>query len=116
MEASPRTMDYVLSFGERYSAFLITHYLQQRGVQTEFLDSRKIITTNEQFGNAQVHLKLTYQKIADYLKDKTETQISTGFIGSTKGGQSTTLRRGGSDYTAALLGAGLNAEIGRAHV
>lgn len=111
MEASPRTMDYVLSFGERSSAFLITHYLRQRGVQSEFLDSRNIITTNEQFGNAQVHLKLTYQKIADYFKDKSKTQIVTGFIGSTKGGLSTTLGRGGSDYTAALLGAGLNAEL-----
>src|SRR5699024_10671854 len=63
LEASPRTMDYVLSFGERSSAYLIAHYLQQRGVQSDFLDAREIIITNEQFGNAQVHLKLTYQKI-----------------------------------------------------
>lgn len=111
LEASPRTMDYVLSFGERSSAFLIAHYLQQRGVPSEFLDAREIIITNEQFGNAQVHLKLTYQKIVDYFKDKTKAQIVTGFIGSTKGGLSTTLGRGGSDYTAALLGAGLGADL-----
>lgn len=110
-EASPRTMDYVLSFGERYSSFIISWYMQQRGVKSEYLDAREIIKTNHNFGNAQVHLKLTYQKIADYYKDKDAVLIVTGFISSTKGGLSTTLGRGGSDYTAALLGAGLNAKI-----
>lgn len=110
-EASPRTMDYVLSFGERYSAFIIAKYMQQRGVDSEFLDARQIIKTNRIFGNAEVHLRLTYQKIADYYKNRDAVQIVTGFISSTKGGLSTTLGRGGSDYTAALLGAGLEAEL-----
>lgn len=110
-EASPRTMDYVLSFGERYSAFIIAKYMQQRGVDSEYLDARKIIKTNRTFGNAEVHLRLTYQKIVDYYKNRDAIQIVTGFISSTKGGLSTTLGRGGSDYTAALLGAGLSAEI-----
>ena len=110
-EASPRTMDYVLSFGERYSAFIISCYLNAIGVDAEFLDARQIIKTNRQFGNAEVHLRLTYQKIADYYKEKEAVQVVTGFIASTKGGLSTTLGRGGSDYTAALIGAGLNASI-----
>ena len=110
-EASPRTMDYVLSFGERYSAFIISKYMQQRGVDSQYLDAREIIKTNRNFGNAEVHLKLTYQKISDYYKSRDAVQIVTGFISSTKGGLSTTLGRGGSDYTAALLGAGLQAEI-----
>lgn len=110
-ESSPRTMDYVLSFGERYSAFIISKYMQQRGVHSEFLDAREIIKTNRNFGNAEVHLKLTYQKIADYYKDRKAIQIVTGFIASTKGGLSTTLGRGGSDYTAALLAAGLKADL-----
>ncbi|HLU95143.1 MAG TPA: bifunctional aspartate kinase/homoserine dehydrogenase I [Membranihabitans sp.] len=110
-EASPRTMDYVLSFGERYSAYIISRYLPLLGVDAEFLDARKIIKTNRNFGNAEVHLRLTYQKIIDYYKDRSSVQVVTGFIASTKGGLSTTLGRGGSDYTAALIGAGLNASI-----
>lgn len=110
-EASPRTMDYVLSFGERYSAFIIAKYLQLLGLDAEFLDARKIIKTNRNFGNAEVHLRLTYQKIADYYNEREAVQVVTGFIASTKGGLSTTLGRGGSDYTAALLGAGLQASI-----
>ena len=110
-EASPRTMDYVLSFGERYSAFIISKYLNLLGVHSEFLDARKIIKTNRNFGNAEVHLRLTYQKIADYYHERDAVQVVTGFIASTKGGLSTTLGRGGSDYTAALIGAGLNASI-----
>lgn len=110
-EASPRTMDYVLSFGERYSAYIISKYLNVLGVWAEFLDARQIIKTNHNFGNAEVHLRLTYQKILDYYKDRDAVQVVTGFIASTKGGLSTTLGRGGSDYTAALIGAGLNASI-----
>lgn len=111
LEASPRTMDYVLSFGERFSAFIIALYMQQRGVDTRYLDARKIIKTNHDFGNAQVHIKLTYQKIADYFLEHSEIQIVTGFISSTKGELTTTLGRGGSDYTAALIAAGTNSKI-----
>ncbi|GAA5220032.1 bifunctional aspartate kinase/homoserine dehydrogenase I [Membranihabitans marinus] len=110
-EASPRTMDYVLSFGERNSAFIISRYLRQLGIDADFLDARKIIKTNRNFGNAKVNLKLTYKNIAEYYANNDKTQVVTGFIASNKGGLSTTLGRGGSDYSAALIGAGLQAEI-----
>lgn len=108
-EASPRTMDYVLSFGERNSAYLISHALRQSGLNAAYLDARKIVKTDKKFGTAKVNFEETYQKIQDYYTQSAEIQIVTGFVGSSKSGLTTTLGRGGSDYTAALLGAGLNA-------
>jgi len=109
-EASLRTMDYVLSFGERSSSFIISHVLKQAGIPAAYLDSRKIIKTDKNFGNAKVDLNNTYLKIKEFYSQTNEIQIVTGFIGAGKGGLTTTLGRGGSDYTAALLGAGLDAE------
>lgn len=109
-EASPRTMDYVLSFGERNSAFIISYYLRQQGINATYLDARKIIKTDKHFGNATVDLDLTYHKISEHFSQNPEVQIVTGFVSSAKGGLTTTLGRGGSDYTASLLAAGLEAE------
>ena len=108
-EASTRTMDYVISFGERNSAFIIAHALQQAGLSASYLDARKIIVTDKNFGNAKVDLALTYEKIKKHYKKNTDIQIVTGFIAAAKGGLTTTLGRGGSDYTAALIAAGLDA-------
>jgi aspartokinase/homoserine dehydrogenase 1 len=110
-EASPRTMDYVLSFGERNSAYIISHFLRQQGINASYLDARKIVKTDKNFGTATVDFDLTYKKILKHYSQNPEVQIVTGFIASAKGGLTTTLGRGGSDYTAALLAAGLNAEI-----
>ena len=109
-EASPRTMDYVLSFGERNSAFIISKFFQQEGINAKFLDARKIIKTDKNFGSAKVNFKTTNENIQTYFSENPEIQVVTGFIGSSKGGLTTTLGRGGSDFTAAILGAGLNAE------
>ncbi len=109
-EASPRTMDYVLSFGERNSAFIIAHALRDNGVPASYLDARKIIKTDKKFGSANVDFELTYKKIQNYYKEHKDIQIVTGFIATARGGLTTTLGRGGSDYTASLLGAGLGAE------
>lgn len=110
-EASTRTMDYVLSFGERSSAFIISFLLQQEGLNAKYLDARKVIKTDKSFSSAKVDLELTYKKIKSYYEQNPETHIVTGFIASAKGGLTTTLGRGGSDYTASLLAAGLNAEV-----
>ncbi|MFK8010215.1 MAG: bifunctional aspartate kinase/homoserine dehydrogenase I [Saprospiraceae bacterium] len=109
-EASPRTMDYVLSFGERNSNFIISHYLRKEGINTNYLDARKIIKTDKKFGAAKVDLDTTFKNIQEYFTNHPEVQITTGFIASSKGGLTTTLGRGGSDFTAAILAAGLNAE------
>ena len=110
-EASTRTMDYVLSFGERNSCFIISHALKQAGMNAHYLDARKIIKTDKSFGTAKVALSTTYQQIEDYFAEHPGIHITTGFISAAKGGLTTTLGRGGSDYTAALLAAGLNASL-----
>ena len=111
-EASPRTMDYVLSFGERNANFIIAEAMKERGLDAAFLDARKIIKTNKDFGAAKVNFKLTDQAIQEYYKENSDkTQIVTGFIGSDTGGLTTTLGRGGSDYTAAILAGALNADV-----
>jgi aspartokinase/homoserine dehydrogenase 1 len=109
-EASPRTMDYVLSFGERNSNYIISQYLRKEGINTNYLDARKIIKTDKKFGAAKVDLDTTSKNIQEYFANHPEVQITTGFIASSKGGLTTTLGRGGSDFTAAILAAGLDAE------
>lgn len=108
-EVSPRTMDYVLSFGERNSNYIIAHVLTLNGLSADYLDARKIIVTDKNFGAAKVDLGITYEKIKAYYENTSNIQIVTGFVAAAKGGLTTTLGRGGSDYTAALLAAGLEA-------
>lgn len=110
-EASFRTMDYVLSFGERNSAFIISFALRQNGINARYLDARKIIKTDKRFGAAKVDLQTTYKKIREHYTQNPEIQIVTGFISAARGGLTTTLGRGGSDYTASLLAAGLDADL-----
>ena len=64
-EASPRTLDYVLSFGERSSAFIIAFALKQAGIDASYLDARKVIKTDSSFGSAQVDFELSYEKIKE---------------------------------------------------
>lgn len=111
-EASPRTMDYVLSFGERNANFIIARYFEEQGIQAEYVDARTIIKTNKDFGSAKVNFKLTDAAIKEHYKINPKTvKIVTGFIGSDVGGLTTTLGRGGSDYTAAILAGALDAEV-----
>ncbi|MCB0655871.1 MAG: bifunctional aspartate kinase/homoserine dehydrogenase I [Saprospiraceae bacterium] len=109
MEASPRTMDYVLSFGERNANQIVAAYLNQENIAAEYLDARHVIKTDKSFGSALVDFELSYKKIRKYFADRQAIQIVTGFISSAKGGLTTTLGRGGSDYTASILGAALDA-------
>ena len=109
-EASARTMDYVLSFGERSSSYIIAQTLLQAGIPAEYLDARKVIRTDKSFGAAKVNFDKTYGQIQKYYAEHTKVQVVTGFIASAKGGLTTTLGRGGSDYTASLLAAGLRAD------
>jgi len=104
-------MDYILSFGERNSCFIIAEYLKGIGIKASFLDARNIIKTNKNFGSALVDFSITNQTVKDYFSTAVgETQIVTGFIASDIGGLTTTLGRGGSDYTAAILASALDAE------
>jgi aspartokinase/homoserine dehydrogenase 1 len=109
-ECSPRTLDYIMSFGERLSAFIIARALQDKGQRVSFLDARTVIRTNSDFGSAKVDFAVTNQQIQTYFTEHPEPQIITGFIGATLQGETTTLGRSGSDYTAAIFAGALQAE------
>ena len=99
-ELSPRTLDYIQSFGEKLSNTIIAESLCNRGVDAEFLDASKLVKTNSEFGNAKVNFTSTNKNIAKYFKKHKRVQVVTGFISSTDKNEITTLGRGGSDYTA----------------
>lgn len=109
-EATKRTMDYVLSFGERNSAYLISKTLLQKGITAHYLDARKVIKTDKNFGSAKVDMLKTQEKIKAYYANNPGIKIVTGFVASDEEDITTTLGRGGSDYTASILGSALDAE------
>lgn len=110
-ELSLRTLDLIVSFGERLSTIIITETLKNRGIDAEFLDARKVIKTNDIFGYADVNFELTNELIRKHFAQTNKLQCITGFIGSTIDGVTTTLGRGGSDYSGSIFGAALNAAV-----
>lgn len=110
-ELSMRTLDLIVSFGERLSTTIITETLKNRAIDAEFLDARKVIKTNDVFGYADVNFELTNELIRKYFAQTNKLQCITGFIGSTIDGVTTTLGRGGSDYSGSIFGAALNAAV-----
>lgn len=109
-ECSPKTLDVVQSFGERLSNFIISRALVSADVPCEYLDARTVVRTDATFGSAQVRFEETDAAIRDRFASHPLMQIVTGFIGSTASGETTTLGRGGSDYTASIFGAALRAD------
>ncbi len=109
-DISKRTLDYMLSFGERNSAYLIAYALKENGIPADYLDARKVISTDDNFGGAKVDFTKTVAQIKAHFIENTDIQIITGFIGSTEDGVTTTLGRGGSDYTVSIFGASLDVE------
>jgi len=110
-ELTNRTLDNIVSFGERFSCIIITEAMITRGLKVEYLDTRNIIKTDSNFGNAKVDFRITNKRIENYFKAHNKVQIVTGFIGSNADNETTTLGRGGSDYTASILGAALNSDL-----
>ena len=106
-ELSPRTLDFVMSFGEMLSAFIISEAFKDRGVESDFLDARRLVLTDTQFGAARVDFEQTNQRIRAYFSENSALQVITGFIGATPNEETTTLGRGGSDYSASIFGAAL---------
>lgn len=103
--------DYVLSFGERISAVIVTALLEARGVPAAAVDARQWTVTDEHFGAARVDADETFKRVQELSKGWGErVAIHTGFIGATADGRTTTLGRNGSDYTAAILAAALQAK------
>ncbi len=108
-ELSMRTKDKIISYGELLSSQIFAAKLKALEINSEWKDARELIITNSQFGAANVDFALTNEKINDFFKlMKSSVCIVPGFISSDKNGNTTTLGRGGSDYTAAVIGAALN--------
>ncbi len=108
-EMTPRLLDYIMSFGERLAVTIIAAAMNSRGLEAEVLDARELVKTDALFGAAQVDQECTYANIRGYFSQPRPVQVITGFIGSTMQDATTTLGRGGSDYTAAIFGAALGA-------
>lgn len=108
-EASLRSLDFISSFGERLSAMIIAYAMRSSIPGTQYLDARKVVRTNDQFGMAQVDWDITNQQIRQAFNMSQDLQIVTGFIGATDSMQTTTLGRGGSDFSASIFGAALDA-------
>lgn len=111
-DLSPRTLDLLTGFGERLSTTIISQTLISRSFPAQFLDARTIIRTNSNFGKADVDMSVTNGLIQNYFSNEaTELTCVTGFIASDENGVTTTLGRGGSDYTASIIASALKADL-----
>jgi len=112
-ELTPRTLDAISSTGERLSARLLATALRQLGVNSVAVEATDLIVTDNHSGRAEPLMAETRQrasaKLAPLLADGA-VPVVTGFIGATVDGKLTTLGRGGSDYSATILGAALDAK------
>jgi aspartate kinase len=111
-ELTPRTSDLVVSFGERFSSRIVAQAFAHRGLSGTHVDARSCIVTDSHYGKAAPQQGPIEAKLLEFVLPMVEqglTPVMGGFIGSDDKGITTTLGRGGSDYTAALVGGGLHA-------
>ncbi len=112
-EASPRALDAIASLGERMSARVVATTLRVRGIPAEAVDATELVVTTADFGNAiplQEQTRARTQARLGPLLEAGVVPVVTGYIGATESGATTTLGRGGSDYSAAIVGAALDAD------
>jgi len=112
-ELSARTQDKIVSYGELLSSLIIDARLTSLEVPHHWKDSRELIRTDSRFGHAAVDFVTTNRQIFDYMKGEANTRLFVlpGFVASDEKGITTTLGRGGSDYTAAILAAAVDAKV-----
>jgi len=109
-ELSPKTKDKLLSFGEALSSTIIYHTLKSRKLDATLKNSQELIVTDLNYNNAMVNFKITNTNIDSFFKsDMHSIVLLPGFVSKSLSGEITTLGRGGSDYTAAIIAAALNA-------
>jgi aspartate kinase len=110
---TPRSLDAIAAFGEQLSANLVTAYFQKAGIEAEYVDARTVMITDDRYMEAEPQTETIASRSREVIQPIVESgrvPVMGGFIGSTEGGVTTTLGRGGSDYTASLVGAALRAE------
>ncbi|MEE9463507.1 MAG: bifunctional aspartate kinase/homoserine dehydrogenase I, partial [Bacteroidales bacterium] len=106
-ELPAKTHDTIVSFGERLSSFIISLKIND----AYLVEIRDLIKTDSQYGKAQVLFNQSYPLIAEHFKSLQKYAVVPGFIASNEKGETTTLGRGGSDYTAAIIAAGVDASV-----
>ncbi len=112
-EFSPRTQDLIASYGEALSSLIFVDRMKRLGFDAVHLDARRCVVTDEQFGKASPLMDVTARRLEEAARphlDQGRVVVMGGYIASTLSGTTTTLGRGGSDYSAAIAGAALNAE------
>ena len=111
-ELSPRTLDRILSFGEIVSSRIVSEKLAAEGLGNVWKDSRELIRTDTNHGFGAVDFSVTNRLVSEHFAaSASNLHIFPGFIASDSTGSTTTLGRGGSDYTAALIAAAIDAEV-----
>ena len=111
-ELSAKTSDKIVSFGELFSSFIIAEAIKNNKLDAELKNSQELIVTNENFSNAAVKFDQTNLNIVNFFKqNKHKIVVLPGFVAKTEHGEVSTLGRGGSDYTAAIIAAAVDASI-----
>jgi aspartokinase/homoserine dehydrogenase 1 len=112
-ELTPRGSDAVASFGEQLSCSILAAVLRERGVRAQAVSATDLIVTDDTFGAAMPRVEATRQRLQAQivpLLERGAIPVITGFVAATETGVTTTLGRGGSDFSAAIIGAGLDAD------
>jgi len=111
-ELTPRSIDAISSYGERLSSYIVALAFEHFGLPAAHVDSRRVIVTDKRHTQAAPLFFETYKRLAATIPPIAQHKVVVmgGFIGSTEDGVTSTLGRGGSDFTAAIAGAGVNAE------
>lgn len=112
-ELTPRGRDRIAAYGELISSTIVAEALKQAGLNAVWLDAREFLITDDTYTRARPLLEVANPKIVEHLRPHLEAgrvPVTQGYIGSTPGGITTTLGFEGSDYTAAIIGAALDAE------
>jgi bifunctional aspartokinase / homoserine dehydrogenase 1 len=112
-EATPRALDYTMGLGERMNARLVAAVMRRAGIKAQVFDTTELVVTDDNFQSASPLWDRTQEKIDSLLRPALEqgiVPIATGFVGATVDGISTTLGRGGSDYSGAILGKCLDSD------
>ena len=108
-ELSPRSMDAIASVGERLSSLVVSFAFRAAGLPSQHVDSRSVMVTDDRFTHATPLLDETYARLKERVLPIAEISVVVmgGFIAATRDGHTTTLGRGGSDYSASIIGAGV---------
>jgi aspartate kinase len=112
-EVTPKSADRVLSLGEDLSSLIVTSFFNTMGIKAVFIDSRKLIYTDKNFNEGNIDFALTNQntkKLINQAFQESDVVVTQGFVASTLDGDTITLGRGGSDYSASVIGAAISAD------